>query len=134
MKLEDKIIKLLAEHTAYSIQQATGVSQVTLGNINRGEAKIENLSLKNAQTLADYYDLTLIADLQANIGQQRYTELITFLTSNFKEIIDSQNYLSKSDEGNLSDKIMAEILDDLFHTNIIDPLFIIKCSEIITKF
>ncbi len=134
MKIEDKITKLLAEHTAYSIQQATGVSQVTLGNINRGEAKIENLSLKNAQALADYYDLTLIADLQAHIGQQRYTELITFLTSNFKEIIDSQNDLSKSDEGNLSDKIMAKILDDLFHANIINPLFIVKCSEIIDKF
>ncbi|WP_439424815.1 hypothetical protein ACKP2L_05235 [Oenococcus alcoholitolerans] len=134
MKIKDKIEKLLAENTGYFIQKQTGVSQMTVNRIKNGQADIDNLSLKNAQALADMYDAQLISNLQRSIGQQKYTNLVAVITANFKEIIDSQRDLAHSDDGDLSDDLMADILEYLFKKNITDPMFIIEAAKIVDNY
>ncbi|MDN6899585.1 hypothetical protein [Oenococcus sicerae] len=117
----------------YKIHQDTGISQGTISDLRLGKSIIDNLSVANAGKLSDYQNKQIIKKLQAAIGQQRYIELIAFLTRNFNEIVDSQRDLAKSDEGDNSDLIMANILEADFKERLTDPLFIAQCANIINK-
>lgn len=53
----DKIKKLLdSDITDYAISKATGVSATMIGRYKNNEANIENISLKNAIALTNYYN------------------------------------------------------------------------------
>lgn len=53
----DKIKKLLdSDITGYAISKATGVSATMIGRYKNNEANIENISLKNAIALTNYYN------------------------------------------------------------------------------
>lgn len=41
--------------TMYEVSQATGIAQTTLSRFTRKESNIENMSLKNALKLNEYY-------------------------------------------------------------------------------
>lgn len=54
-----KIEKLLTDESvsAYGIEKVTGVSRDTISKIRRGDAQLENLSIKNALKLMEYIEL-----------------------------------------------------------------------------
>lgn len=57
MNIKDNIKKLLFEMdiSNYKISKETGIAQTTLSRFTRKESDIDNMSLKNALALNDYY-------------------------------------------------------------------------------
>lgn len=55
----EKIKSLLADESisAYGIEKVTGVSRDTISKIRRGDAQLENLSIRNALKLMKYIEL-----------------------------------------------------------------------------
>jgi len=57
MKLIDKVKKLLdSDITSYRISKETGVSVASIGATRRGERKIDNMQLKTAEKLGEFWD------------------------------------------------------------------------------
>lgn len=54
----EKIEKLLADETisAYEIESKSGVNRTVLTKLRRGEAELDNMTLKNLKKLATYID------------------------------------------------------------------------------
>lgn len=57
MDIEKNIKKLLFEMDVsnYKVSKETGIAQTTLSRFTRKESDIDNMSLKNALALNDYY-------------------------------------------------------------------------------
>lgn len=57
MKLIDKVKKLLdSDITSYRISKETGVSVASIGATRRGERKVDNMRLKTAEKLGEFWD------------------------------------------------------------------------------
>lgn len=57
MKLSEKVQALLdSDITAYRISKATGVAVSAIGATQRGERKVENMQLKTAEKLGEFWD------------------------------------------------------------------------------
>ncbi|MCT2899012.1 XRE family transcriptional regulator [Lentilactobacillus buchneri] len=57
MELRDKIKSLLeSDISAYRIAQDTGVPQSTITYLRNGTRKVDRLTLKSAEQLANYFD------------------------------------------------------------------------------
>lgn len=54
----EKIEKLLADETisAYEIESKSGVNRTILAKLRRGEADLDNMTLKNLKKLADFIE------------------------------------------------------------------------------
>lgn len=57
MKLSEKVQALLdSDITAYRICKATGIAVSAIGATRRGEREVENMQLKTAEKLGDFWD------------------------------------------------------------------------------
>ena len=57
MKLSEKVQALLdSDITAYKISKATGVAVSAIGATRRGEREVENMQLKTAEKLGEFWD------------------------------------------------------------------------------
>ena len=73
----EKIKALLTDESvsAYGIEKLTGVSRDTISKIRRGDAQIENLSIKNALKLMKYIEMMEESNMEKWLGNFRDYDL-----------------------------------------------------------
>lgn len=129
MKLSDKVQALIDDenYSAYRIEQETGVRASVVLKLRKPiddkyHRDISNLTLDSAEKLAHYWDAAMI-DIATTAEDQDDPLLRQFperLSGLFKELINEQIALGKSDDGMEDDQALATVLEQLHDDTLMD--------------
>lgn len=107
--------------TAYTVSKETGLSRNPLQKLFRGESKIDNLSLKTAEILSNYWE-------ENKMIRVKRTEVLTDSTLKFFSLPQNKRIFNKHFPEDRTRKIIMIIDEDFYKALLAHPM-IIKESE-----
>lgn len=122
MDIKDKLQAIVdGNDSAYQIQQFTGVSSSIIIRLRNHLRSIDNLSLKTAERLSEYYDYRMVSMEKMAFGQKQLPHFRHRLINRLQQLYEVQQ--KKAESSSMSDETaLTVVIEQLFNDVLSDKV------------
>lgn len=120
MELSERVKWVLdSDISGYTIFKQTGVSQSVISRLRKEQGTIANLSVGNAEKIAQFYEADVIDTLAR--GEEAVADIKKDMVHTFREVLESQlDLINDQSERTTSDIRMYHVLETMFERTLLD--------------